>query len=318
MASKDEWIHIDQFIVLDIETTGINCKHDKIIEIAAVKYDRFQEVASFSTLINPLVPLPRAITTLTGITQADLDSAPTWDAVKDEFLSFIGGLPLIGHNIYSFDIRFIEKAYGCSFSVPLIDTLELSRHIFPEFPTHKLGYLANAFGIEVKRSHRALDDVRTTCALLEICLYEMARGGSVQIHPESVVPLAQSEKTAKSKNNHHYHSRVDIKSIQPTCECTDSSSPLCGKNVVFTGTLSMPREEAMQRAVNAGAILKSGVSKKTDFLVVGQQDVSVVGSDGMSSKEEKAHELNDTGKANIKIISEEEFLALLSKEGVTT
>ena len=72
----------------------------------------------------------------------------------------------------------------------------------------------------------------------------------------------------------------------------------------------------MQMAVDAGAILKTTVSSKTGYLVVGKQDITIVGMDGMSSKEEKAHELNNSGKAHIQIIDEQEFLQLVKKEGL--
>lgn len=67
-------------------------------------------------------------------------------------------------------------------------------------------------------------------------------------------------------------------------------------------------------AVNVGAIVKSSVSRKTDYLVVGQQDKVLVGEDGMSTKEEKAYDLNATGSANIQIIGEEEFTSLVNNE----
>ena len=73
----------------------------------------------------------------------------------------------------------------------------------------------------------------------------------------------------------------------------------------------------MQMAVNAGAVLKSGVSGKTNFLVVGKQDLAIVGSDGMSNKEEKAHALNESGKGCIKILDEAEFISLLGKTNAT-
>ena len=72
----------------------------------------------------------------------------------------------------------------------------------------------------------------------------------------------------------------------------------------------MNRVEAMQIAVNSGAIIRTDVSRKTDYLIVGMQDKALVGDDGMSSKEEKAYALNAEGKASIRIIDEAEFLRL--------
>ena len=85
---------------------------------------------------------------------------------------------------------------------------------------------------------------------------------------------------------------------------------LDGKSVVFTGALSFARSAAKSLALAAGAAVKTSVSKKTDFLVVGEQDEILVGCDGMSEKEEKAAALNQKG-ATIQVISEQEFLALL-------
>ena len=83
-----------------------------------------------------------------------------------------------------------------------------------------------------------------------------------------------------------------------------------GKSVVFTGALSFPRATAKALAEAAGATVKGAVSKKTHYLIVGEQDDVIVGCDGMSEKEEKAAELNAKG-ASIAVISEQQFLELL-------
>ena len=106
------------------------------------------------------------------------------------------------------------------------------------------------------------------------------------------------------------------KYVSPSAVCRtvndiDPAHPLCGKNLVFTGELSISRKEAMQLAVNVGAVIKSSVSSKTDYLIVGKQDLALVGEDGMSGKEEKAHALNEAGKANIRIVSEADFWQLI-------
>jgi len=300
----------DSFVILDIETTGVNCKEDNIIEISAIRYDNFKETSVFSTLVNPQTPLPDVITRLTGIMPIELEAAPVWEHIQDDFLHFIGNFPLVGHNICGFDIRFIEKAIGFKITAPIIDTLDLARRAFPNLPNHRLAYLNSALGIGSQNSHRALDDVRTTFALLKKCLHELSHEGSVLINSCICEDQLKQDRPSSKK----YKDSVDIKSIKPTCADANAASPLWGKNIVFTGTLSMPREEAMQIAVNAGAILKTSVSRKTNYLVIGAQDNNIVGEDGLSSKEERAQELNQSGNANIKMITEEEFLALVAQQ----
>lgn len=314
-----EYFSAVQFVVLDIETTGVNANLDKIIEVAAIKFVNFQPVSEFTSLVNPQIPLSEDVSQLTGITQQELVGAPLWETVQPEFLDFIGELPLIGHNIRCFDIHFLNCAIGSELRNPVIDTLDYSRQVFPQLPSHKLSYLKSALGINVKTSHRAMDDVRTTSYLLAICLQATKQPASIALHDclcsESVNPPGKKVNGVRLQE-HIRREHVTIKEITPTDGCVHTSSPLFGKNIVFTGSLSMPRNEAMQLAVNAGATLKTSVSRKTHYLVVGQQDPTLVGSDGMSSKEEHAYALNAEGKAQIQIISEEEFLRLVQMEGI--
>ena len=104
--------------------------------------------------------------------------------------------------------------------------------------------------------------------------------------------------------------KTDLQALHPNLDA-DPSNPFYGKAVVFTGDLSLTREAAAQAVSALGASVKSGVSKATDFLVVGQQDVSLVGAKGRSGKELKAQQLNEQGKAQITVLGETEFLALL-------
>lgn len=101
------------------------------------------------------------------------------------------------------------------------------------------------------------------------------------------------------------------KDLVPAALPDDFQHPMRGKRIVFTGDLSIRRLDAAQMATDVGAIVRTSVSSKTDYLVVGAQDATIVGPDGMSGKERKAHELNETGKASIKTINEDEFIALI-------
>lgn len=296
---------LSKFVVLDIETTGLNPQRDRIIEVAAVKFENFQVIETFATLINPCIPLPRRITELTGITHAELRKAPQWQEKQDALLEFIDGYTLVGHNLAGFDIRFLNNAIGEKLPNPLIDTLEYSRTVFPDLPRHKLSYLKQVLGINVNTSHRALDDVKTTFFLLVACMRQEA----------SMEPIYSNMDVWVAENTNTYvppilPKKVKPSDIPPIAVNADPNNPLYGRRIVFTGELSIPREQAMRLAAEQGAILRTTVSGKTDFLVVGQQDLAVVGADGMSSKEEKAHLLNDLGKGHIQIINETQFREL--------
>lgn len=162
------------YIVLDIETTGFSPSTDKIIEISAHKYVDGVFVDSFDTLINPCCPLPPMIQNLTGITPADLEEKPRLSDIRDDFLTFLGNWPLVGHNIISFDLPFIEAALGTSLANSRFDTLRLARQAFPQRRSYKLGALNADLGLSTGEAHRAASDVETTNELFRRCISELA------------------------------------------------------------------------------------------------------------------------------------------------
>lgn len=300
------------YVVLDIETTGFSPTNDRIIEIAAIHYVFDSEVSRFCTYVNPEISIPNHITKLTGIHQADVDSAPLIDDIVDDFVAFIKDYPLVGHNITDFDLPFLVAQFGISIPNIIIDTLPMSRLTFPDLPTHRLSDLKDWFRLHDGESHHAEDDVIATNALLWACLYP----ADYASHYRKAVRNG-GQKSIKPTNprSEHYGERIHTSDITPNVNNIDHTGPLYGKKIVFTGELSIPRKQAMQLAVNAGAVLRSSVSGKTDYLVVGKQDKELVGEDGMSTKEEKAQSLNLSGKASIQFINDAEFLSLVSREG---
>ena len=310
---------LSHYIVLDIETTGLDRCQDEIIEIAAVEYRHGNEVGEFHSLIRPQVSIPDNITELTGITDSDIANAPTLDCIKESFLGFVGSTPLVGHNALSFDVPFISNKIGVDLSNIVIDTLTMARKSYPLLHSHKLDYLKDVLELNSSLSHRALNDVHTTNALMWACLtprrYETLMWKAFLDQKRSPIiqlPAFKSKKSIAKKNYMDAkYNRVDIKSFVPTCSDIDPEGQLFGKNIVFTGELSIPRDKAMQLAVNSGAVLKSSVSGKTAFLVVGNPSANLPDSSGESSKERKAAALNASGKARIEIINESQFLDLV-------
>ena len=153
----------DEYIVLDIETTGLSFRTEKITEIGAVKVKNGEIVDTFESFVNPEIPIPEKIVKITHITDEMVKNAETIDQVMPKFLEFIGNLRLVAHNA-DFDVGFLKynaENLGLKMDNNYIDSLALSRQVYPEFKKHKLGILADKFGIKVENAHRALDDVKT-------------------------------------------------------------------------------------------------------------------------------------------------------------
>lgn len=299
---------LSDYVVFDIETTGLSRQNDSIIEIAAIRYQYGKAIAQFSSLVNPNKPLSSRVKRLTGITQDDVDSAPTIDEVANDFLDFIGALPIIGHNAASFDVPFLAAQLETEITNPVVDTLTMARKVFDLLPSHKLEFLNNVLQLDATSSHRAFADVETTNKLLWACL--APRRYEQNVHNAFLDNKLSCNATPVSRPQ----KKLSIHDVKPSSP--PLPGPLLGKSVVFTGELSIPRDNAFQLAIDAGAVIKSGVSVKTDYLVVGQQSQSHVGEDGISAKEKRADEINRSGKAHVEIIDEKVFFSLLQRDGV--
>ena len=167
--------YVSDYVVFDLETTGISCKNDSIIEISAVKVINGQVIDTFSTLVNPMRPIPYGATAVNGITDAMVKDEPTIKQVLPEFISFIGDMVLVGHNIAGFDMKFIwreaEELLGITVSNDYIDTLQMSRKRLPQLSSHKLVDIAAHYNIGTEGAHRALND----CIMNQQCYERLLR-----------------------------------------------------------------------------------------------------------------------------------------------
>ena len=147
---------LEQFVSIDLETTGLKAGVDEIIEVGLAKFDLLGNYQEFQTLVRPESRLTHFISDLTGLVDRDLRDAPTFDEVRTEVMNFIGVLPIIGHNI-QFDIDFL-KAQGIKTTNINFDTWELGALLLPTAEKLNLASLAELLGVQAERSHRALDD----------------------------------------------------------------------------------------------------------------------------------------------------------------
>lgn len=147
---------------LDIETTGGNLRRDRIIEIAILRVENGKLKKKINTLIDPDSYIPKDITSLTGINEIMLKSAPTFSSVKDELVDVLKECTLVAHNA-SFDYGFLLNEFkrcGIAFKAKRICTVKLSRHLYPQFKSHNLDNIISRFNLNCDSRHRALGDAR--------------------------------------------------------------------------------------------------------------------------------------------------------------
>ncbi len=158
-------------VALDLETTGLDPDRDTIIEIGAVKFTAKRIEAEYSTLVNPGRPISSFIQQLTGIDDAMVAKAPLLRQALPELTAFVGDAVIVGHSI-RFDLGFLRRQQVFKDNDQL-DTYDLAAVLMPAAGRYTLGALAQAAGIIIPATHRALDDARVSQALYRK-LFEMA------------------------------------------------------------------------------------------------------------------------------------------------
>ena len=155
------------FVVFDIETTGLSPKECKITEIGAIKIEHGEITDKFSQLINPGVLIPPNITDLTGITDEMVADKPHIDSVLPKFLEFCHGCAVVAHNA-QFDcgfIRYNAAELNLEFHNKTVDTLKISRELFPNERKHSLDAICKRLGVSLENHHRAVDDATATAEI---------------------------------------------------------------------------------------------------------------------------------------------------------
>ena len=287
----------DEYVVIDIETTGLDPYFDEIIEIAALKIKDGICVDQFQSLCKPMEEISEFISQLTGITNEDLSTAPDLDTVLKDFFPFVDGEILVGHNV-NFDVNFlydnIKDKLGYPLSNNYVDTMYLSRSLFQDkLKRYKLKYIAKEFNLLHQPSHRGLDDCFATFDLYEyIKNYVTKNGISLELpRIRNIGVRAKDITTAKTE--------------------FDINHPLYDKICVFTGTLEkMNRRDAMQLVLDYGGHCGDTVTKKTNYLILGNFDYCPNVKNGKSRKYQKAEKYKLDG-CDIEIISENVFYDLL-------
>lgn len=174
-------LHEVEFVVLDLETTGMSPGPASITEIGAVKYRCGERLGIFETLVDPGVPLGPFVSALTGITDTMVETAPRIQAVLPSLEEFLRGSVVVCHNV-GFDRSFLDAALSADdrgeVAQPFVDTLPLSRRLLAdEVPNHQLGTIARYLRVAHQPCHRALADALATADVLHVFIERLATYG---------------------------------------------------------------------------------------------------------------------------------------------
>ncbi|UAL42156.1 DNA polymerase III subunit epsilon [Shewanella inventionis] len=278
-----------KFIAIDVETTGLNAGVDKIIEVAAIKFDLLSnEHLVFEELINPGFTVSSLITNITGITNAMLEGKESFLEIAQDLHEFIGDLPLVAYNA-QFDKNFLFNEFSLAnleLTNPFHCPMNLSKQAFT-LPNYKLATVAKHCNVPLDGAHRAKADAIAAGRVFMCAATTL--GHINEISPKKL--------SAKSSGANH-------KDYPP-----NELGKHYGQTIVFTGELSISRAEAFEAAAKVGLAIKSSVSKKTNYLIIGEQNENIVGASGISSKQIKAESLIDDG-IDIQILDEDEFMTV--------
>lgn len=308
--------YVRDYVVVDIETTGLDEIDDRIIEIAAIRYIDDVEISRFSSFVRPYTPQLMAdytfaefeelagttginyiedpyITKLTGIDNHMLVDAPTADQIAPAFFDFIGNLPVVGHNFLEFDLKFLrefaaETKSRTSIGHDVIDTMKLAEVFAKDAGSKALTNVGLFLGAPESVSHRALEDAVYTAYIYR----EMKK----------LATPAEIEQFRFFNTDHLSHL-----TIVPNPDSAIDSDVFYGKNVVFTGDMKMYRGQAMQYVVDGGGKLTQGITKQTDYLVAAADNDT---NDGLKLRKSFQH--RQAGQ-NITLIQESDFYTLINR-----
>lgn len=208
------------YVAVDLETTGIGTKREKITEIGMVKVVDGNVVDTYHTLVNPYRAIPERVVELTGITDEMVKDAPGIEEVLPNVIEFCEGFPLLGHQII-FDFGFLTQAAvnaKVKFEKDGLDTLKLCRYLMPEAEKKNLGAACAYFGITPDTAHRALSDAMSAHLLYEKLKEQFGTSRSELFEAKKLVFKAKKERPATKRQKEHLHDLLKYHRIETTVQ----------------------------------------------------------------------------------------------------
>ncbi len=203
------------YAIVDIETTGGYAANNAITEVAIVLHDGKDEVKRFESLINPVIPIPRYVQSLTGITDQMVSAAPAFEELAPTIYELLKDAVFVAHNV-NFDYSFLKyqlKTAGFDLNNKKLCTIRLGRKVFPGKVSYSLGNLCRDLGIDVSRRHRAGGDADATVKLFEMILEKdtdghmqsMLKGKSKEQYLPVNLPAEQLEQLPMVPGVYYFH-----------------------------------------------------------------------------------------------------------------
>jgi DNA polymerase III subunit epsilon len=281
-----------EFVAIDLETS--NADMASICQIGVVRYKNKEIMAEWTSMADPEDFFDPINISIHGITETIVTGAPTFPELYPQLKSLLQGVVCVSHT--HFDRVSLDKAIRKYSLDPLgvtwLDSARVARRAWEDcaWKGYGLSNLCKKIGFEFKH-HDALEDAKACGAVLNAAIAEseMDVEGWLTRVGQPIEGDGSVNKIAREGN---------------------PEGDLYGQSIVFTGTLAFPRREAATLAANVGCNVASSVTKKTDYLVVGDQDVSKLVGNEKSRKHLKAEELIAGGQ-NIRIMKESDFKELV-------
>ena len=208
------------YVAVDLETTGIGTKREKITEIGMVKVVDGKVVDTYHTLVNPYRAIPERVVELTGITDEMVKDAPGIEEVLPAVIEFCEGFPLLGHQII-FDFGFLTQAAvnaKVKFDKDGLDTLKLCRYLMPGAEKKNLGAACAYFGIAPDTAHRALSDAMSAHLLYAKLMEQFGAARSELFEAKKLVFKAKKERPATKRQKEHLHDLLKYHRIETTVQ----------------------------------------------------------------------------------------------------
>jgi DNA polymerase-3 subunit epsilon len=289
-----------RYFALDLETA--NQSFSSICQIGIARFDDGVYNGVWNQLINPKQPFSSFNESIHGITAKKVSQSPTFSQVYPKLKSLIENQFVIHHS--AFDRSALSQAYTKNklkeIPCTMVDSALAARMTWEEFSQSGYGLhdLASAFDIQFQH-HDAAEDARAA----GIIMWKTVE--------KSGVPLEHWPDHFRNPSRWELYKRTEWKDL---CDAEpDPSGPLFGEVIVFTGELSMDRVQAAKMASNVGCNVDNNITKSTTVLVVGVQDLTVMAAGQTKSTKHRRAEQLIAGGQKIKIITEQDFLSIVSK-----